>query len=182
MHLIEACCSEDFNIQSLKLKKLGNWDETFCKKTWELSPLPWIWNLHYFHLNAQVYKIQVDVRVRADFACNIVSLLPQRNFFLDLMRYILCTDYVTVPFVYSYSQEQVCTQNKGKDATVFGEYRARHIVVQLVLEVILEVAETSVQNFWLITVTNGYKINFIIFFFKTPFLAPPSLVLSVAHY
>lgn len=98
-------------------------------------------------LNAQVYKIQVDVRVRADFACNIVSLLPQRNFFLDLMRYILCTDYVTVPFVYSYSQEQVCTQNKGKDATVFGEYRARHIVVQLVLEVILEVAETSVQNF-----------------------------------
>lgn len=85
-------------------------------------------------------------------------------------------------FVYSYSQEQVCTQNKGKDATVFGEYRARHIVVQLVLEVILEVAETSVQNFGLITVTNGYKINFIIFFFKTPFLAPPSLVLSVAHY
>lgn len=101
---------------------------------------------------------------------------------LDLMRYILCTDYVTVPFIYSYSQEQVCTKNKGKDATVFGEYRARHIVVQLILEVILEVAETSVQNFGLITVTNVYKINFIIFFFKTPFLAPPSLVLSVAHY
>lgn len=115
--------------------------------------------------------------------CMQYSLPPTtEEFFLDLMRYILCTNYVTVPFVYSYSQEQVCTQNKGKDATVFGEYRARHIVVQLVLEVILEVAETSVQNFWLITVTNGYKINFIIFFFKTPFLAPPSLVLSVAHY
>lgn len=94
---------------------------------------------------------------------------------LDLMRYILCTDYVTVPFVYSYSQEQVCTQNKGKDATVFGEYRARHIVIQLVLEVILEVAETSVQNFGLITVTNVYKINFIIFFLRLLFWPHPPL-------